>query len=333
MILLLGASGYIGQAFANALRQREQCFIPLSKAAFDYTRFEFLFDYLRKIKPDFVINAVDCPDLCQGGSGESDRLEMLQANTLLPQTVSRACEMTNLPWGQISSGSIYSGAKILEKDKLRIERDLADPGLRKFFGLHPEHFFGFTELDEPNFSFNAPPCSFYSGTKALAEESIRNGKQNYIWRLRLPFNGHDEPGNFLSQLQDSSSICNAVNSLSHLDDCITGCLELWECRAPFGIYNVTNPGAIATEEVVDMMNRILKPARPLEITSDGWNSHACQARWPEPNCILDTSKLHRMGVRLRHVREALENALEKWKAPTTAARLAFRQHVPASKVS
>jgi len=57
MILLLGATGYIGQAFARALRRRKDSFIPLSRNAFDYTRFEFLFDYVRKIGPDLVINA------------------------------------------------------------------------------------------------------------------------------------------------------------------------------------------------------------------------------------------------------------------------------------
>jgi dTDP-4-dehydrorhamnose reductase len=312
MIVLLGATGYIGQAFASALRQRNECFIPLSREALDYNRFEYLFDYLRKIKPELVINAVDCPHLPNEGASDIDRMEMLQSNALLPQTVGRACGMTNTPWGQISSGSIYSGAKILEKEKFQIEKDLSQPALRKFFSLHPEKFFGFSELDQPNFSFNTAPCSFYSGTKALAEESIRGGKQNYVWRLRLPFNAQDDCCNFISQLQGCSSICGAVNSLSHLDDCVAACLELWERRAPFGIYNLTNPGAITTEEIIDMVNRILKPARSLETCVNGCNLLGSQARWPEPNCILDTSKVRRTGVKIRHVRDALKHALEKW---------------------
>ena len=57
MILLLGASGYIGRTFADELRGRGHCFIPLTRRAFDYTRFEFLFDYLRTMRPLFLINA------------------------------------------------------------------------------------------------------------------------------------------------------------------------------------------------------------------------------------------------------------------------------------
>ena len=57
MILLLGATGYLGQGFARELRRRGSRFVPLSRSALDYTRFELLFDYVRKMKPDFVINA------------------------------------------------------------------------------------------------------------------------------------------------------------------------------------------------------------------------------------------------------------------------------------
>jgi dTDP-4-dehydrorhamnose reductase len=57
MILLLGATSYVGQTFARALRRRKDSFIPLSRNAFDYTRFEFLFDYIRKVRPELVINA------------------------------------------------------------------------------------------------------------------------------------------------------------------------------------------------------------------------------------------------------------------------------------
>ena len=57
MILLLGANDYIGQAFAIELRRRRDGFIPLTRDAFDYTRFDLLFDYLRRMNPEFVINA------------------------------------------------------------------------------------------------------------------------------------------------------------------------------------------------------------------------------------------------------------------------------------
>src|SRR5208283_3409136 len=174
MILLLGASGFIGRAFASELRRRGHSFIPLTRRAFDYTRFDFLFDYLRTMRPAFVVNAA-----CYTGTGarrvtEAEREKMMAANAILPQMIARVCLMTKTPWGHLSSGSIYNGAKVTEEGQTRVERDLGRPGVRERFEKQPQLFSGFNELDEPNFSFRHPPSSFLSGTKALAEEAIRD---------------------------------------------------------------------------------------------------------------------------------------------------------------
>ena len=69
--------------------------------------------------------------------------------------------------------------------------------LRQLFAESPEKIFGYTEWDEPNFSFRHAPCNFYSGTKTLAEEAIRGLGEVYIWRPGMPFNERSEPRNFL----------------------------------------------------------------------------------------------------------------------------------------
>lgn len=42
MIVLLGASGYVGEAFAHELQQRAWPFAALSRKELDYTRMELL---------------------------------------------------------------------------------------------------------------------------------------------------------------------------------------------------------------------------------------------------------------------------------------------------
>jgi len=308
MILLLGANGYVGQAFARALSGRKDTFIPLSPNALDYTRFESLFDYVRKIAPDLLINAAGLVDPPTEEVGEAERMEMLHTNTVLPQTIARVCSLTNTPWGHVSSGSIYSGAKVLANGTLRIHDDLSTSDLHALFTTHPEQFHGFSELDEPNFCFAHSPCSFYSGTKALAEESIRDSRC-YIWRLRLPFNERDEPFNFLSQFQDGLKRHPAINSLSQLDDCVRACLELWECRAPFGTYNVVNPGAVSSHELIQLIQRILRPANQFPLFVYEGPSERKPVR---SDCILDTSKLLSTGIRLPTVHDALARSLQKW---------------------
>jgi len=314
LTLLLGATGYIGQAFTRALRRRGSCFIPLTRSAVDYTCFEQLFDYVRKMKPEFVINAAGHVGQPNVDACELEREETLWGNTLLPQTVARVCLMTNTPWAHVSSGNIYSGAKLVDSSGTRVVRNMNTPEMRCLFELNPRLFRGFSEADEPNFSFRSPPCNFYSGTKALAEEAIAKMGQNYIWRLQSPFNEIDKSPNLLSKLQRYSKVYDHVSSFSQLDDSVRACLDLWEKHAPYGIYNVANPGAVTTRQIVTMMQGILKLDRDFEFWKDDEEFYREGARAPRANCILDVSKLQSTGIRLRPVQDALEDALERWQS-------------------
>jgi UDP-glucose 4,6-dehydratase len=325
MMLLLGASGYIGQAFAGELRRRRYPFVPLTRLAIDYTQFDLLFDYVRKMQPTFLINAAGFTGKPNVDACELTRSETLSGNTLLPQTIARVCCITNTPWGHVSTGCIYDGAKVLENGGLRIEKDLSQPRLRRLFEEHPDRFLGFTELDEPNFSFLSPPCSFYSGTKALAEEALRGNDRCYIWRPRIPFKEQDEPRNFLSKIQQYPKVYDNINSISHLGDFVRACLDLWERHAPFGTYNVTNPGAVTTRQVVGMIERILKPERSFKFWKDDKEFHLCLANVPRSNCILDVSKLLATGVEMRPVEEALEDSLRRWRPAARMSDLVYAE--------
>lgn len=313
MILLLGASGYIGQAFARALAERGQTYLPLSRKEVDYERFEKLLGCLRERRPEFVINAAGFTGKPNVDACETAQADTLRGNTLLPQTIAHACAVTGTPWGHISSGCIYSGAKIAGGPQARVEPDLTRPELRALVERNPAAIQGFTETDEPNFTFRRPPCSFYSGTKALAEEAVAGIGQGYIWRLRIPFDEFDNSRNYLSKVQRYAKVYDNVNSISHRGDFARACLDLWKCRAPFGTYNVTNPGFITTRQVVGMIEQILKPGRTFEFWENDEEFYRVAAKTPRSNCVLDVSKLLAAGVKLRPVEEALEDSLRKWK--------------------
>jgi nucleoside-diphosphate-sugar epimerase len=259
--------------------------------------------------------------------------------------------MTKTPWGHVSSGCIYTGAKIETPNsklqtpgkrqtrsshaetELIVERDLTRPDLRRLFASHPEKFYGFTESDAPNFSFRSPPCSFYSGTKALAEEVLQEYDNCYVWRLRIPFDEFDHPRNFLSKLQHYPRIYNNVNSLSHRGDFVRACLDLWDKRAPFGVYNVTNPGAVTTRCVVEQLQRVLKPARTFDFWKNDSEFYAKGAKAPRSNCILDSSKLLTAGVRMRPVEHALSDALQNWHPTADTLRMLAGVDEPAAPVA
>jgi 3,5-epimerase/4-reductase len=59
----------------------------------------------------------------------------------------------------------------------------------------------------------------------------------------------------LSKVQRYAKVYDNVNSISHRADFVKACLDLWELRAPFGIYNVTNPGFVTTRQVVELIEK------------------------------------------------------------------------------
>jgi nucleoside-diphosphate-sugar epimerase len=163
------------------------------------------------------------------------------------------------------------------------------------------------------------PCSFYSGTKALAEEAIAGVGHSYVWRLRIPFDEFDNSRNYLSKIQRYPKVYDNTNSISHRADFVNACLDLWERRAPFGTYNVTNPGFVTTRQVVEMIEEILKPARSFEFWANDEEFYRTAAKTPRSNCVLDVSKLLAAGVKIRPVEKALEDSLLHWQPERSLA--------------
>lgn len=314
MILLLGGTGYIGEAFARELARRDLAFRNLSRREVEYTRFDALHALLQANRPEFVVNCAGYTGKPNVDACETAKADTLAGNTVLPLTIAAACAAARIPWGHVSSGCIYSGAKIFSNGQMHVEKDLTQPDLRAVVERSPENVHGFTETDPPNFSFRDGPCSFYSGTKALGEEVIHGAGQSYIWRLRIPFDEFDSPRNYLSKVQRYSKVYDNVNSISHRRDFAAACLDLWQLRAPFGTYNVTNPGFVTTRQVVGLVEEYLKPARPFEFWGSDEEFYRVAARTPRSNCVLDPAKLLTAGVKVRPVLEALEEALRNWKS-------------------
>jgi UDP-glucose 4,6-dehydratase len=312
MILLLGAKGYVGQAFADALRERGWSFQAVSRAETDYTRFDVLLSLLRSASPEFVVSAAGYTGKPNVDACEVTQADTLVGNTLFPQTLAHACRAANVPWGHVSSGCIYSGAKFVRNEKLEVERDLMSLGAQEMLKEHPESVRGFTEEDEPNFSFRNPPCSFYSGSKALGEEAVRSLGGGYLWRLRIPFDHVDHPKNYLTKLLAYPRLYENVNSISHRGDFVRACLDLWAARAAFGAYNIVNPGYVSTRQVVGRIQEVLRPERTFEYWSSDEEFYRLAAKTPRSNCILDGGKLAAAGVHLRGVEEALEASLRGW---------------------
>jgi len=284
-ILLLGASGYIGGAFKAAMEKRNFQTLAPSRAQINYCNFKVLRQYIRELGGiAFLINAAGFTGKPNVEQCEVRREETLQGNLLLPQMLSHLASVENFRWLQIGTGCIYNG----------------DNGGN-----------GFTEDDEPNFSFKYNNCSFYSGVKAVAEAFLREDPRCYVARLRIPFDENDGPRNYITKLLTYPKTYDNINSITHIGDFVRTCLDLYEMDCPTGIYNITNEGGISTREVVQMIQEILNPDQEFKYFADDKEFYRV-AKAPRSNCILDTKKLTSLGLAIRPVRDALREALKNW---------------------
>ncbi|HEX2101082.1 MAG TPA: sugar nucleotide-binding protein, partial [Candidatus Synoicihabitans sp.] len=286
MIYLLGGSGYVGQAYQQLLTQKGLAFRNLRRAEIDYTDARVLTDLLRRERPEFLINAAGYTGKPNVDACELHKADCLFGNAVLPGRIAEACAAAGVPWGHVSSGCIYTGAR-------------ADGS-------------GFTEEDAPNFSFRTDNCSFYSGSKALGEEVLAGQPQVYIWRLRIPFDHVDSPRNYLTKLMRYSRLLEATNSISHLHEFVAATFACWEKRVPFGTYNVTNPGQVTTHEVVDAIRRSGVCQKQFEFFRDETEFMHTAAKTPRSNCVMSSAKLASVGIQMTEVHEAVERSLRDW---------------------
>jgi hypothetical protein len=115
-----------------------------------------------------------------------------------------------------------------------------------------------------------------------------------------------------SKVQRYAKVYDNVNSISHRRDFAKASLDLWEGRAPFGTYNITNPGWVTTRQVVERIKARLKLHRDFEYFENDTDFYKSAAQTPRSNCVLDGSKLAAAGVSMRPVEEALEASLAHW---------------------
>ena len=308
--VILGASGYIGQAFVEELEKRGRDYIALSRATVDYTQFRPLLNFLQEAKPKFLINCAGYTGKPNVDACEKAKNDTILGNITLVESVANACDVAGIPFGHVSSGCIYSGAKLRIDGQVRVVKNLMDPEIKPLWENNRDIVEGFTEDDEPNFSFDDPPCSFYSGTKAAAEKLLKRYDNHFVWRLRIPFDEQDNPRNYLTKLMTYPKLYDNANSLSHRGDFARVCVELWERRCDFGTYNVTNPDWLTTREIVGSMQQQGNVARDFKFFEDDRDFYQKAASTPRSNAVLDVSKLLETGIAIENVGRAIKRALK-----------------------
>jgi dTDP-4-dehydrorhamnose reductase len=291
-IALLGSTGYVGSEFSFQMAARGHELLRVRRGDCDFFDVASLTERLRRLAPDALVNCAGYTGKPNVDACENDKARCLAGNAVLPGIVAQACAELDLPWGHVSSGCIYTGRRVAGN--------------------------GFTEDDPPNFTFRQNNCSFYSGTKALGEEALAEAPKCYIWRLRIPFSHIDSPRNYLTKLMRYQRLLDAENSLSWLPEFVAAGLQSLEQKLPYGIYNLTNPGSVTTREVVQLILKSGVIDKAFDFFESEEEFMALAASTPRSNCVMDSGKALRAGLKLTETRQALQRALLLWRSRNRA---------------
>ena len=280
MILILGSSGYVGKKFQWALRNKGLNYMAVSRGSFDYYQRGVLDSLIEAYRPSMIINTAGFTGKPNVEACEHQRDETTLGNVVLPVAIAEACVRHGVIMGHISSGCIY------------------DSPTQEF-----------SEDDAPNFCFKTPAHSFYSGTKAQSEELLKDipGLKAYIWRLRIPFDQYVSPRNYITKMLTYPKLVSVPNSLSHLGDFTKSCVDCFTRGVEFGTYNMTNPGSMTAEQFTEMWCKIHGPKKfSFWPSVEEFNKHTTT---PRSNCVLNTDKATKAGVGMRHIRDAMNDAI------------------------
>lgn len=284
MILLLGATGYVGKAFEKYFKSNDIDFLSYS------IRFPLNVNDIRNVCLRNKISAIyNCAAYV--GKPNVDACELnkdaaLMANAFLPQQLRKFCNDYAINLVHVSSGCIFTDDAC----------DQAQAPTREYI-----------ETDEPNFCFDSSKYSWYSGTKALGEHLIKDDYNVTIVRLRIPFDDENSDRNYITKIIKYPILLNATNSFSQLNEFVAATHNLQHAS---GIFNLTQPGYLNTKQVVEMLIKHNLTTNKLYFKNiDDFKKTVAT---PRSNCVLDSSRAIRNGITLTPIADAMQLAIDQY---------------------
>jgi dTDP-4-dehydrorhamnose reductase len=226
--LVFGKNGWIGGKLIQLLTEQGKKFHLATARNYDR---ESVLAEVEKYKPTHILNASGVTGRPNVDWCEDNKLETIRTNVIGTLTIADICATKNI------HHLLYATGCIFEYDD--------------------EHQIGgktFTEEDRANFH-----GSFYSHTKALCEDLLRNYPNTCTLRVRMPISDDLSPRNFVTKIVKYDRVVNIPNSMTVLTDLLPISLIMAE-RGLTGIYNFCNPGAISHNEVLDLYKKYVDPS-------------------------------------------------------------------------
>ena len=290
-VLVLGDKGWIGSMIVNLLQKQQTTYITTDIRPEQKERFETL---LISERPTHIMSFIGRTHGMIGDKKYTtiDYLEQpgkiqenVRDNLFSPMVIALLCNKYNIHYTYIGTGCIF-----------------------KFDDHHPfgKGENGFQENDTPNFF-----GSSYSVVKGYTDELMHLLEENVLnIRIRMPITSKDEPRNFISKILKYECICSIPNSMTVLDDLLPYVLDMALCKNLTGTINLTNPGLISHNEILEMYNEYIDPTFVWKNFNQEEQLKILDA--DRSNNYLDTHRLQLLYPNVKHIRDSVLDVLKRW---------------------
>jgi dTDP-4-dehydrorhamnose reductase len=274
--LVFGNKGWIGQQVIKLLEDnKNNIIITTDIRADDEDNVEKL---ILDFKPDRIISLIGRTH----GQGyttidyleQKDKLvENIRDNLYGPLSLALLCKKYNIHYTYLGTGCIFNG----------YEQEYKEYNNPDFFG------------------------SSYSVVKGYTDKIMKQFDNVLNVRIRMPITAEkDNIRNFIYKITHYEKICSMPNSMTVLPELLPKMIDMAE-KGITGTINLTNPGSITHNEILEMYTEIVDP-------SFTWQNFSLEEQdkillSSRSNNVLDTTKLQELYPDVKHIKESIKEIL------------------------
>lgn len=290
-ILIYGSNGWIGNQFVNILKNKNIEYV-CGKVRVNST--QHLINEIESIEPTHIISFIG---RTHGKIDDTiystiDYLEQpgklkenVRDNLFSPITLAIISKKMNIHFSYLGTGCIFKF-----DDEHLFEKEIN----------------GFNEDSLPNFT-----GSSYSTIKGFTDRLMHFFSDNVLnLRIRMPITGVMNPRNFITKITTYEYICSIKNSMTVLPELLPIVLDMMTNNR-VGTINLTNPGLISHNEILEMFKEIVDRHFTWKNFSKEEQSKILAS--DRSNNYLDTTLLKSWYPEVKNIKDSVRDCLIKYK--------------------
>lgn len=280
-ILVYGSKGWIGNQFIEILKSKNVDFYT-GESRLDNN--ETLIKEIDEIKPSHIITFTGRTHGEIDGKKyttidyleqEGKLLENVRDNLYSPILLAELCKQRKIHYSYLGTGCIFK---------------------------YDENISSFNEDSLPNFF-----GSSYSIVKGFTDRLLHLYNDSVLnLRIRMPITGSRNPRNFITKITTYEKVCSVPNSMTVLPELLPLVLDMMEKNVT-GTINLTNPGLISHNEILEMYKEIVDPDFTWTNFSQEEQRKILAA--DRSNNLLDTTKLETLYPQVKNIKTSVRECL------------------------